>query len=36
MDHNQRSRECWHDKEYGIVWEMTETDRDYALGRREV
>ncbi len=33
---NQRSRESWHDKEYGIVWEMTETDRDYALGRREV
>eukprot|EP00984_Skeletonema_dohrnii_P017124 scaffold7728_cov75-Skeletonema_dohrnii-CCMP3373.AAC.2 len=33
---NQRSSESWHDKEYGIVWEMTETDRDYALGRREV
>ena len=33
---NQRSRESWHDKEYGIVWEMTERDRDYALGQRAV
>ena len=31
---NQSSYETWHDKEYGIVWEMAEQDRDFALGRR--
>ena len=35
---NQSSYESWHDKEYGIVREMTERDRDFdfALGRREL
>ena len=33
---NQSSSESWHDKEYGIVWEMTEADRDFALGQREI
>ena len=33
---NQSSYETWHNKEYGIVWEMTEDDRESALGRREL
>ncbi|KAL7490747.1 hypothetical protein ACHAWT_000278 [Skeletonema menzelii] len=33
---NQSSYESWHDKEYGIVWEMTKADRDYALSKREL
>ena len=33
---NQSSYESWHDKEYGIVWEINESDRDFALGRREL
>ncbi len=34
---NQSTYERWHDKEFGIIWEMSEEDRDYALGlsRRE-
>ena len=30
------SYESWHDKEYGIVWEINKSDRDFALGRREL
>jgi len=33
---NQSSYESWHNREYGIVWEMTESDRDFALSRREL
>lgn len=32
---NQSSYASWHNVEYGIVWEMAEEDRDFALGERQ-